>query len=62
MGVGIMRDYTLKRRDLNFLYTLGSAGRNKVGKSWFTFPGTKIFEFVLSKQLNPSLNREVRPD
>ena len=28
MGVGIMRDYTLKRRDLNSSHTLGCAGRN----------------------------------
>jgi hypothetical protein len=27
MGVGIMKDETLKRRDLNDSHTLGSAGR-----------------------------------
>ena len=28
MGVGIMRDYKLKRRDLNSSHTLGCSGRN----------------------------------
>ena len=28
MGVGIMTDETLKRRDLNVSHTLGYAGRN----------------------------------
>jgi hypothetical protein len=28
MGVGIMRDETLKRRDLNASHTLGCVGRN----------------------------------
>ena len=44
MGVGIMRDYTLKRRDLNVSHTLGYVGRNKskhsIGSSGHT-GGTK---------------------
>jgi hypothetical protein len=33
MGVGIMRDQTLKRRDLNSSHTLGCAGRNNIKPS-----------------------------
>ena len=33
MGVGIMRDSTLKRRDLNVSYTLGHTGRNNSNTS-----------------------------
>ena len=33
MGVGIMRDYILKRRDPNASHTLGDAGRNNSNPS-----------------------------
>jgi hypothetical protein len=33
IGVGITRDYTLKRRDLNSSHTLGYVGRNNINPS-----------------------------
>ncbi len=59
MNVGVMKDYKL--RDLHASHTLGwsylSAPKNLV-ESWFTFPGTKIFQFVFFPQfLDLSLNK-----
>ena len=38
--------------------SLNLSARAKVWKSWFTLPGTKNFQFVLSEQLDPNLKRE----
>jgi hypothetical protein len=58
MGVGIMRDETLKRRDLNSSHTLGCVGRNNSERgSGFSGHGGNVRSVVVYYE---SIKREVQ--